>query len=52
MQAFKLATNVVSGTIPKKNVYTLINILEDLGIKVVDLVFGGQADYPFLPHQF
>lgn len=45
MQAFKLSSNVVLGTIPKKNVYTLIGILESLGIKVVDLAFGGQSDY-------
>ena len=43
--AIKLASNVVLGTIPKKNIYTLIDSLESLGIKVVDLSFGGQADY-------
>jgi len=48
LEAFKLSANVVLGTIPKKNVYTLISILESLGIKVVDLAFGGQVDY----HEF
>lgn len=43
--AFKLGVNSILGTVPKKNVYTLISILETLGIKVVDLAFGGQADY-------
>ncbi len=44
-EAFKLSANVILGTVPKKNVYTLISILENLGIKVVDFAFGGQADY-------
>ena len=45
IEAYKLSANVVLSTIPKKNIYTLINILETLGIEVVDLAFGGQADY-------
>ncbi len=45
MKAHKLTVNTVLGTIPKKNIYVLMNILESLGIKVVDLSFGGYADY-------
>jgi cell division protein FtsA len=44
-EAYKLSVTSVLGTVPKKNVYTLISILETLGIDVVDLAFGGQADY-------
>lgn len=45
MKAFKLSVNSILGMIPKKNVYPVINLLESLGIKVVDLAFGGLADY-------
>ncbi len=45
IEAYKLAVSSILGTVPKKNVYTLISILETLGIRVVDLAFGGQADY-------
>ncbi len=44
-EAYKLSVNSVLGVVPKKNIYTLISILDSLGIKVVDLAFGGQADY-------
>lgn len=44
-EAYKLSVSSILGTVPKKNVYTLINILEALGVRVVDLAFGGQADY-------
>lgn len=45
MEAYKLVVSSILGTVPKKNIYTLISILETLGIRVVDLAFGGQADY-------
>lgn len=45
IEAFKLSVNSILGVVPKKNVYPLIEILEHLGIKVVDLAFGGQSDY-------
>jgi len=45
IEAFKLSVTSILGVVPKKNVYTLISILESLGIKVLDLAFGGQADY-------
>ena len=45
MGAYKLAVYSLLGTVPKKNVYMLITLLESLGIRVVDLAFGGQADY-------
>ena len=43
MEAYKLSVSSILGTVPKKNVYTLINILEALGIRVVDLAFGGTS---------
>ena len=45
IEATRLSVNSILGVVPKKNVYTLIEILDNLGIKVVDLAFGGQADY-------
>ncbi len=45
LQAYKLDVSSILGTVPKKNIYTFINILETLGIRVIDLAFGGQADY-------
>lgn len=45
IEAYKLSVNSILSTVPKKNIYTLISILETLGIKVVDLSLGGQADY-------
>lgn len=43
--AYKLSVSTVLGIVPKKNIYTLISILETIGVNVVDLAFGGQADY-------
>ncbi len=52
-EAFKLSANVILGTVPKKNVFPLISILDSLGIKVVDFAFGGQADYAlFKKHEY
>jgi len=45
LEAYKLSVNSILGTVPKKNVFTLISVLEALGVKVVDIAFGGQADY-------
>lgn len=44
-EAYKLSVTSVLSTVPKKNVYTLISVLETLGVEVVDLTFGGFADY-------
>lgn len=45
IEATRLSVNSILGMVPKKNIYPLIEILDSLGIKVVDLAFGGQADY-------
>ena len=44
-EAFKVSVNSILGIVPKKNIYPLITILENMGIKVVDLSFGGLSDY-------
>ena len=44
-EAFKVSVNSILGLVPKKNIYPLITILENMGIKVVDLAFGGLSDY-------
>lgn len=44
-EAFKVSVNSILGIVPKKNIYPLITILENMGIKVVDLAFGGLSDY-------
>ncbi len=45
IEASRLSVNSLLGVIPKKNIFSLIEILDKLGVKVVDLAFGGQADY-------
>ena len=44
-EAFKVSVNSILGIVTKKNIYPLITILENMGIKVVDLAFGGLSDY-------
>lgn len=44
-EAFKVSVNSILGIVPKKNIYPLITILENMDIKVVDLAFGGLSDY-------
>lgn len=44
-EAFKVSVNSILGIVPKKNIYPLITILENMGIKVVDLAFGGLSGY-------
>ena len=43
--ADKLAVNSIISTIPKENIYSVIKILETLGIKVAQIALGGMADY-------
>lgn len=45
MEAFKVSANTMLAMAPKKSIYPLIAILENLGVKVVDLSFGGICDY-------
>ena len=45
MEAFKVSANTMLSMAPKKSIYPLIQILESLGVKVVDLSFGGMCDY-------
>ncbi len=44
-KADKLTINSVIGIVPKKNVYGLFTLLENLNIRVTDICFGGLADY-------
>lgn len=45
MKAEKLSCKAVISLAPKKNVYTAVSLLENLGVGVVDINFGGIADY-------
>lgn len=45
MNANKLSAKAVISIAPKKNVYTLLNLLENLGVNVVDISFNSLADY-------
>lgn len=44
----KLDIDAVVSLVPKKNVYPLFEILESMGVQVVDICFGALADY----HEF
>ena len=41
----KLSSKQVVVSVPKKNVYSVVGILENLGIEVVDIVISSIADY-------
>ena len=41
----KLSVKAMMVTTPKKNVYSVISIMESLGLKVVDINIGSIADY-------
>lgn len=45
MKADKLKCKAVLSLMPKKNVYTTVSLLENIGVDVVDINFGGVADY-------
>jgi cell division protein FtsA len=45
MNANKLSVKTVVAMIPKKNVYTIINILEKLGVEVIDISLSSMGDY-------
>lgn len=39
-----LSTRVIIATAPKKNVYSVVNLLESIGLEVVDISIGGVGD--------
>ena len=45
MKANKLKCRAVLSLVPKKNVYTAVSLLENIGVSVVDINFGSVADY-------
>ena len=45
MEAEKLNVKAVVVTVPKKNVTTIVKVLEKLGIEVVDVTVGALGDY-------
>lgn len=45
MKANKLKCKAVLSLAPKKNVYTAVSLLENIGVDIVDINFGSVADY-------
>ena len=45
MKAKKLKCKAVLSLAPKKNVYTAVSLLENIGVSVVDINFGSVCDY-------
>ena len=45
VEAKKIKCKAVLSLVPKKNVYTAISLLENIGVDVVDINFGSVADY-------
>lgn len=45
MTAKKIKCKAVLSLAPKKNVYTTVALLENMGVNIVDINFGGVADY-------
>lgn len=45
MKAKTIEVKSVLSLAPKKNVYTAVSLLENIGVSVVDINFGGVADY-------
>ena len=45
MKAEKLYCKAVLSLAPKKNVYTAISLLENIGVSVIDINFGSVCDY-------
>ena len=48
MKTEKLKCKAVLSLAPKKNIYTMISLLENIGVTVVDINFGSVGDY----HEF
>ncbi len=45
LEGSKLAVKSVVVTVPKKNVYSVVGILESIGVEVVDIIISSIADY-------
>lgn len=45
LKAHKLKVTSMCMTVPKKNIYKIISILQDLRIEVIDILFGVIGDY-------
>ena len=45
MSAKTLSCKAVLSLVPKKNVYTAVSLLENIGVSIVDINFGSVADY-------
>ncbi len=45
MKTSKLSCKAVLSLAPKKNIYTSVSLLENLGVGIVDINFGSVADY-------
>lgn len=45
MNASTLSCKAVLSLVPKKNVYTAVSLLENIGVSIVDINFGSVADY-------
>ena len=45
MKAKKLSCKGVLSIAPKKNIYTAISLLENIGVNVIDINFGSVSDY-------
>lgn len=45
LEGSKLAVKSVVVSVPKKNVYSVVGIIENIGIEVVDIVISSIADY-------
>ena len=45
IKAKKLSVQSMCTTIPKKNIYKIISIVQEIGIEVIDILFGVIGDY-------
>lgn len=45
MQSKTLDVKAVAASVPKKNVYSVVGIIENLGIEVIDIVFSSVGSY-------
>ncbi len=44
MKAHSLQTRAIMATTPKKNVYSVLSVLEDVGVQVIDIMLNGIGD--------
>lgn len=45
IKASKLSVKSMCTTVPKKNIYTIISILHEIKVEVIDIIFGVIGDY-------